>query len=269
MGLVLMLNVPAKAYDSAGWLDLKAAKASGAVAAGLYVLYNLTRTVAQQAADLDFGLWSFNESYSSNPNLGADQGIIDAKRWCNKADLVKQPEGAGTWMPNDQMGETTAIIEYFHAGAETILEYGRTPAFYGQTSVWDQIKGYGFKYFCHAPDGTEPPYPEAHMVQSRWPASTYAAQIGIEGVSCDVDTILTVDFGGWNANGLWPAPDPKPRKVPTMFLFQNPAGKEQFLSDGAVYPVIEPTQWQRFLKAGVPEIPVTPTFFALLMLKKV
>lgn len=265
-----MFNVPAKAVDSAGWLNLAAAKAWGAVAAGLYPGWNLNKTVAQVAADIDFGLWSYNEGESSNPNYGAPQGVLDAKAWCGRCDAIGQPAGAPVYMPNDQVGETQAIIEYFHAGAETVITLGRVPGFYGQTSVWELIKQYGFKYFVHAPDGTSPPYPEACIIQSRWPASTAAAEISIGGVSCDVDTIQSIDFGGWNADGLWPKLDPKPTKELDMFIFANPAkgATDTYLYPGCEY-IPTPADHEMLKSKGIITIPVSAAFFAELTAKKV
>jgi hypothetical protein len=266
---LVSMQLPAKAYDSAGWLNLALAKKSGAVAAGLYPGWNLTRLVAKTAAEIDFGLWSYNEGASSNPNLGANQGIIDASEWCNRAYLIGQPNAAPVYMPNDQVGDTPAIIEYFHAGAETIIARGRVPGFYGQTVVWEQIRQYGFKYFVHAPDGDEPPYIGANIVQSRWPASTAAAEISIGGVGCDVDTIQTIDFGGWNADGLWPKPQPKPKGI-DMFIFANPApgATDTYLYPGCEY-IPTPADQENLRSKGVVVIPVSAAFFAELTAKKV
>jgi hypothetical protein len=263
---ISMISVPALCLDSAGWLNLRAAQEQGAVAVGLYVMDNLTTAIAQEAADLNMGLWSFNERWPGDPNEGAEQGIIDATEWCHKADQVSQPEGAGTWMPNDQEGITNPIIEYFHAGAETILSCGRTPAFYGQSVVWEQVKGYGFKYFCHAPDGDEPPYPDANIVQSRWPEANAASNIQIYGVSCDVDTLMTLDFGGWNADGLWPLLPS--RKEPSVFTFKDPNSGDQYicLGKGKVNCFhLSPKEFANCQAAGLPHLTPDAALYAWIM----
>jgi hypothetical protein len=173
-------------------------------------------------------------------------------------------------MPNDQEGESQAIIEYFHAGAETIHTLGRVAGFYGQTSVWELIKGFGFGWFVHAPDGTDPPYPGACIIQSRWPASTYAAGVSIGSVSCDVDTIQSLSFGGWNADGLWPKLDPKPTKELDMFIFANPAkgATDTYLYPGCEY-IPTPADHEMLKSKGIITIPVSAAFFAELTAKKV
>src|SRR5208282_3718060 len=84
--------------------------------------------------------------------------------------------------------------------------------FYGQTSVWERIKGFGYSYFMHAPDGTKAPFVGAHIVQSVTP------QISIKGVSCDVDEIQAADFGGWNGKGLFKLGSSPPPPSPVLRL---------------------------------------------------
>jgi peptidoglycan hydrolase-like protein with peptidoglycan-binding domain len=203
-----MTSLPAKALDSDGWLDLAAAKSWGAVAVGLYLGWNLNASIVKTATELDLGLWSFWEGQSSNPNRGAPQGVEDANRACDLAFALGQPLSAPIFLPNDQVVVSwTMTLDYFDAAIETILKRDRVGGFYGQTSVWLKVKGFGYSYFCHAPDGTSPPFVGAHIVQSVAPG------ISIGGVSCDVDEIQAADFGGWNLHGLFevaPTPPPPP-----------------------------------------------------------
>ena len=212
--------LPSKALDSDGWLDLAAAKSWGAVACGLYLGFNLTRAVADLAAAHDLGIWSFWEGQSSNPNRGAPQGVTDANRACDLAFALGQPLGAPIYLPNDQeVTNESATLAYFQAAMATLRERGRIGGFYGQTSVWLKVKGFGYSYFCHAPDGTQAPFVGAHIVQSVAPG------ISIKGVSCDVDEIQAADFGGWNGKGLFelgssppPPPPPPPPSEPVLRL---------------------------------------------------
>jgi hypothetical protein len=212
--------LPSKALDSDGWLDLAAAKSWGAVAVGLYLGWNLNDSVVKTATELDLGLWSFWEGQSSNPNRGAPQGVEDANRACDLAFALGQPLSAPIFLPNDQeVASWTMTLDYFDAAIETILERDRVGGFYGQTSVWLKVKGFGYSYFCHAPDGTSPPFVGAHIVQSVAPG------ISIKGVSCDVDEIQEASFGGWNGKGLFklgssppPPPPPPPPSEPVLRL---------------------------------------------------
>ena len=189
------------AYDTAGTLDLAAAKARGCVGVGLYLGSNLTLAQVAQAAKLDIGVWSFWERNANDPDLGAVQGVLDANDACDKADKVGQHLGAPIYIPNDEVIlNARATLAYFGAVAKTILGRHRVPALYGQECLyWDTYKAkMGFRYFCHASDGTNPPYTGANILQGN-----VAQIITIGGVSCDVDTIQTPDFGGWNKNGLF------------------------------------------------------------------
>lgn len=194
------------AFDSDGWLDLAAAKARGAIAVGLYLGNNLTIPITETAAALNMGLWSFGERQSYDPDFGAPKGTEDAIYWCRLAHEVRQPPGAAIYMANDQeVTNFPATMAYFQAAAHVVLSEGYAPGMYCQTSIWDDVKGFGYKYFCHASDGTPPPYPEAHIVQGGVPEQE------INGVSVDVDQIQTPhDFGGWNSKGLWPQAPPPP-----------------------------------------------------------
>jgi len=185
------------AYDTDGWIDLAAAKAKGAQGVGLYLGFNLLTAQAQTAATLGIGLWSFWEGAASNPNGGASQGTADATVACALADQAGQPKGAPIYMPNDQVvSDHAATIDYFHAAADYIKNQERTPGFYGQASIWSSVKGFGYTYFVKAPDGTNDVI-GANIVQSVLPHQT------VGGVTCDVDEILTADYGGWNAKGLY------------------------------------------------------------------
>jgi hypothetical protein len=248
------MTLPAKAFDTAGFIDLNLAKKAGARAVGSYLGSIITRALAQEAATLDLGLFSFWERWANDPMGGAAQGVADATAAALDADDVGQPLGAPIYLPNDEMVPDWATTEaYFRAAAETLTARGRVAGFYGQTSVWHLVKGYGYRYFCHAPDGTPPPYPEANIVQSVSPGTNVGS------VSVDVDSIQTADFGGWNAAGLFtldpPAP-PKPRTAPTMFLLLNPADKCHYLIGAKSTPVYLPqADYSAFLAKGVPEIP--------------
>lgn len=185
-----------RAFDTAGTADLAAFRSAGAGAVGLYLGGNLTRLAAEQAANIGIGLWSFWEHFASDPNGGAAAGEVDAKDALQLADGVGQPKSAPVYMPNDQIvTDLPATLAYFQRVATIFRTDGRAVGFYGQTSIWDQVKGYGYKYFCHAPDGTPPPYPDAHIVQS------VAGQETVEGVTVDVDDVQADDYGGWNASG--------------------------------------------------------------------
>src|SRR5208282_1979440 len=196
------------AYDTDGWIDLAAAKAKGAQGVGLYLGFNLLTAQAQTAATLGIGLWSFWEGQASNPDGGASQGTVDGTTVCSLADQAGQPNAAPSFMPNDQVvTNESATLAYFQAAAEEIRKQNRTPGFYGQTSVWQSVKGYGYTYFVKAPDGTQD-RTDANIVQSVLPHQT------VGGVTVDVDSILTADFGGWNANGLYQIGDPSPLPIP-------------------------------------------------------
>ncbi len=187
-----------KAFDTDGALDLVAAKDAGACAVGLYLGGNLTNAALRQAATLDMGVWSFWEDLPTNPNGGAPQGVTDAGRAVALADAVAQPLEAPIYMPNDQaVTNWVATLDYFKAVANGIKGAGRVPGFYGQAAVWKEVQPYGYAYFCKAPDGTTDTS-GANIVQGVSPSSA------IGGVPVDVDEILTADFGGWNATGLWP-----------------------------------------------------------------
>jgi len=256
-----------KAFDTDSWIDVAAAKAAGAGAIGGYLGHNLTAQVAADAQAANMGLWSFWEGESWNPDGGATQGTADATAACDEADQIAQPSRAAIYLPNDQVVlDWTATLAYFQAGAQLILARGRTAGFYGQTSVWEKVKAYGYKYFCHAPDGTPGPYAEAAIVQGVSP------QQSVGGMTVDVDEIQAY-FGGWNAGGLWPPsvvpppkPDPPPRqKVSTMIIVQNPNGNEQYLICGRGAFHLDPADWQALLKAGVPQVPVSATLYAQLI----
>jgi hypothetical protein len=253
-----------KAFDTAGYLNLREAQAQGAIAVGMYPQTNLTIAAAAEAAQLNMGLWSFYENLASDPNGGAPQGIADARQWCAVAERVGQPPSSGHYFPDDQMVPNLQVtVEYFHAAAETAInEFGRTPGFYGQTSIWEDIKGYGYGYFCHAPDGTEPPYADACIAQSRWPIDVWAPNVTILGVTCDVDTILSLDFGGWNANGRWPY---LPIGGKTVFTFKDPNSQAQYLCLGkgkANCYHISPTELAECKAAGIPSLSPDAALFA-------
>lgn len=193
------------AFDCAGPIDLEAAKAAGAGAVGLYLGGNLTTKAAEVARSLDIGLWSFWERWASDPNGGAPQGRLDAAEACSLAAGVGQPARSPIYMPNDQIvNDLAATLAYFKAAAVEITSRGRIPGFYGQTSIYEQVRPYGYNYFVHAPDGTAPPYPLADIVQR------VAPQKQIGGVTVDVDEVQSLDYGGWNQGGIVYTPtDPK------------------------------------------------------------
>ncbi len=227
-----------KAFDTDGALDLVAAKDAGACAVGLYLGGNLTNAALKQAAALDMGVWSFWEDLPTNPNGGAAQGVTDAWRAVALADAVAQPLEAPIYMPNDQaVTNWVATLDYFRAVANGIKGVGRVPGFYGQAAVWKEVQPYGYAYFCKAPDGTTDTS-GANIVQGVSPSSA------IGGVPVDVDEILTADFGGWNANGLWPA-----REVGMVYVEVTGAPKGEptawfVTADGYRFPAIN--------AAGVP-----------------
>ena len=187
-----------KALDTAGAIDLAVANAAGFKAVGLYLNGNLSPQVAQQATDLDLGIWSIWEGSSSDPNGGGAQGRLDAIAATDIALTIRQPLGTAIYLPNDQIvTDWNATLDYFAAAKSVIMSRGFAPGFYGQTSVWDHL---GYRYLFKAPDGTAPTA-DANIVQGVEP------QQDVGGVTVDVDLIQTPEgFGGWNYSGAWPAP---------------------------------------------------------------
>ena len=61
------------------------------------------------------------------------------------------------------------------------------------------------EWLWHAPDGTAGP---------PWPKGTVLAQdpnispVNPQGYACDVDHVIATNWGGFNLNGPYPAPDP-------------------------------------------------------------
>jgi len=252
-----------KAFDTDSWVDLAAAKAAGADVLLGYLGHNLTPLISTQAVKLGMGLGAFWEGASDNPNGGAPQGIRDATTACNLADALNK------WvlpiLPNDQeVTDEAATLAYFQAAAATAKLLKRRVGFYGQESVWQLVKGYGYSFYVHAPDGTPGPWPEANVVQSVSP------EITVGQMTCDVDEVQN-PAGLWNAAGPWPKPvvtptPPKPRKAPDMILFKDPASPAQYVAGLTAKPVhLNPTDYVAFRAAGVPEIVVDDALFAQLM----
>ena len=207
----------------------------------------------KDAAALDIGLWSFWEHWASDPNGGAARGLIDANAAADLADAVNQPGAAPIYMPNDQVvSDWTATLAYFSMVATALRARKRTPGFYGQTSVFRAVQRYGYEWFVKAPDGTNDTGP-ANIVQS------VAPHQDVNGVTCDVDEILTADFGGWNAAGLFTL-DP-PRKVPEMFVYKDPSSPALYLSTRPATYIPTPADHTALTAAGIPDVVVSPAFF--------
>jgi Domain of unknown function (DUF1906) len=197
------------AFDSDGVLDPQAAKDAGAFGLGGYLDGNLTAEVAEAAEEAGIWLYSFWEGQAGNPNLGSPQGYLDADSACNDADDAGQPVSVAVTLPNDQMVEDwTPVLEYFETAAATIRIRGRVPGFYGQESVWQQVKGYGYQFYVHAHDGTPGPWPEANVVQG------VADERQVGGMLCDVDEVQSTGCGFWNASGPYEETKPDPPKPP-------------------------------------------------------
>jgi hypothetical protein len=218
----------ALAYDSDGTLDPAAAKAAGADFLGGYLDGNLTAAVAQAAEEEDVWLFSFWEGQAGNPNGGAPQGVADANDACNDADRAGQPLSVAASLPNDEeVTDEAAMLAYFQAGAQTIRSRKRIPGFYGQESVWQQVKGFGYEFYVHADDGTDGPWPEANVIQSRNADSTPAAQRQVGGMWCDTDWVQSPGCGFWNASGPYveTKPTPPTPEQEDIMLILNIAGK--------------------------------------------
>lgn len=198
----------ANALDSAGWLNLSDAKAWGAIGVGLYAQSNLGRPQLEEAARVGIGIWSFYENSAADPNGGEGQGRRDAQEWARIADRIGQPQEVPVPADDDQIVPNLQVtIEYFAGYADELVRViGRRAGFYGQTSIWEDIKGYGYTWFCKAPDGTRPPWPaDADVIQSiQYPG------IVLGGVNCDVDLIQKPQGFMWNADGLFLPKQPQP-----------------------------------------------------------
>lgn len=206
----------ANALDTAGFVNFSAAKAWGALAIGIYVDGNgLQQPMGEQAAAVGMGLFSFVEFQPSAPLSGAEAGTRDATNGVGFAQRIGQPKGTALYLANDEAVPSwgwSATLAYFQAAASVIVAYGYVPGFYGQTVVWDDVKKYGYRYFCHAPDGTNDTSEANIICEYQGQANVTAA-----GMFVDIDLIQTpADFGGWNADG--PFPKPEPPEETSMFI---------------------------------------------------
>jgi hypothetical protein len=156
-------------------------------------------------------IWSTWELAANAPENGPGQGADDAQAAVACARALRQPEGSGCFLTNDSIvSDEGAVSAYFEAAAPIIIDAGLVPGLYGQTVVYEWIRGFGYRYFWHAPDDTPPPYPLAQIVQ------TGAQESLSSGELVDVDEILVPDFGAWNADGLFPPAVPVPPKEPDL-----------------------------------------------------
>lgn len=186
-------------FDGFDPISATAAKDGGAIAVSGYLVGDAAMTPEWVAAvtDAGLGIWSAWELSSAAPENGAAQGRDDSIAATTAAHALGQPKGSAIYYTNDSVVVNwDAVLAYFQAAATITLEAGYVPALYGQTSVWEKVTPFGYGFFWHASDGTEPPYP-AQIVQS-------GKETLSTGEVVDIDEIVASDFGAWNTNGLFP-----------------------------------------------------------------
>lgn len=204
-----------KALDVSGYINFDAAAAAGYNAIGGYLTGNfLGQPVAQQAAALGMGLFSFFEIQPTNPLGGTPAGIADGHTAVRYAQRVGMPSEAAIIVANDEAisgtWEWTETINYFAGFASVVRPSPYSLGLYGQTVLFQAITQYGYRYFYHAPDGTEPP-PWANVICDVPPNIE-----GPGGMLIDIDIVQTpADSGMWNAQGTWPL---RPKQGDTMII---------------------------------------------------
>jgi Domain of unknown function (DUF1906) len=202
-------------FDGFTPIDADSARAVGAGAVNGYYApgsKSMTRAWVEAVTAAGLGIWSVWEITANAAENGAPQGRVDAQQAVACAQALGQPKGSAIYITNDsEVSDQQAVIEYFQAAAPIIIAAGYVPGLYGQSVVYSWIEGFGYRYLWHAPDGTPPPYLGAQIVQT-------GQETLSSGELVDVDEILAADFGGWNANGLFPKAVPVPPKEPELQL---------------------------------------------------
>ncbi len=201
-----------KALDGLSAVDPRAARALGFEAIGRYLPvpgagYPITRNEAAAYTSAEFGIWSIFELSATEAEAGAAKGRLDAVAAVAAAEAIGQPKGTAIYGTNDStVSNFPAVEAYFAAFAAGVKAAGYKPGFYGQLSVYALIRGYGYDYCWHAPDGdTSNP---AFVTMYQPPLAIVT--IGVNGNRYDTDEIYAADFGGWTLAGPWPSPVPKP-----------------------------------------------------------
>lgn len=215
-----------KALDGVVACDPAAMRALGYSAIGRYCpmidadgneLGDYPLTIRELAAytSAGFPTWLFAELDANAPSdLGGPGGTEYATYALAGLRSLGVPLGAGVYFSNDAVvTDPDNVMAFYAAAARVINPAGYRTGLYGQSTVWSWVKGLGVSLFCHAPDGTEPPWPKGTTI-----AQSPPPQISINGSSYDVDEILARDFGGFTLRGLWPSVPPAPEEEQDMEL---------------------------------------------------
>jgi hypothetical protein len=199
-----------RGLDSILPVDPVAANAQGFCAIGRYLPIpgagnGITPSELESYTANDFGCWVVCEL---DPNAPSDLGAAGGRQYgtwaVEAADALAIPKGIPLRASNDAVVSNWDNLHlFFEAYAGIVLSSPYLPSLYGQSAVWEAVKGYGFIDFWHAPDGTEPPWPEGTSI-----AQNPSGQVVIDGARYDTDDILMSTFGAFTLDGLWSAIDP-------------------------------------------------------------
>jgi hypothetical protein len=184
---------------------------------------NLTRAEATDLAT--HGIWSVVvwESTDSRALSGRDGGITDAKQALSQASAAGMPPARPIYFAVDfdaAAGQQAAINAYLD-GAASVLGAARVGIYGGYWPVARALDG------GHAQWGWQ----TAAWSGGKWDARAHirqGAQVTIGGVSCDLDTAMTSDFGQWmpgvtpNVEDNMPLSQDDRKWLETLFSAQIP-----------------------------------------------
>lgn len=214
------------AVDSASPIVASSAAESQVTAWGRYLTgpYALHASEVADATAHGIGVFSIFEWTAQRALAGAGAGTTDANSAASAAHALKQPANSAIYATVDfepVASQFPVVIAYLKAFAAGVRSAGFKAGLYGGTSTLTNCRSI-VDYTWQAAgwsDGVQVPCVLRQQV----------ATILVGSTNCDLDNIISADYGAWNNDGLYPKPAPKPAPKPTPKPTPTPTPTEDYV----------------------------------------